>query len=68
MVKEGEFQPMTPAEILREEREMISLIQPRMPFLYVDSTVLLKYSLIAMLPDQKAFLLQQIDTLLDQEG
>lgn len=68
MVQEGSFQPLTPAEILREEREMIAGIQGEMPFLYVDSTVLMKYTIAAMLPDQKEFVLQQIDALLAQEG
>lgn len=68
MVKDGVFQPLTPEEILREERDMIAGIQAKMPFLYVDSTVLMKYTIAAMLPDQKEFVLQQIDTLLAQEG
>ena len=68
MVQEGSFQPLTPAEILREEREMIARIEGKMPFLYVDSTVLMKYTLIGMLPEQKDFMLQQIDALLAQEG
>ena len=68
MVKDGVFQPLTPEEILREERDMIAGIQAKMPFLYVDSTVLMKYTVAAMLPDQKEFVLQQIDTLLAQEG
>lgn len=64
MVADGEFQCLTPEEILREEQEMIALIQPRMPFLYVDSTVLNQYTIAAMLPDHKEAVLQQIDTLL----
>ena len=66
MVAEGEFQMLSPGEILREEREMISLIQPRMPFLYVDSTVLNRYTIAAMLPDNREAVLQKIDALLKE--
>ena len=67
MVKDGEFIPLTPLETLREEREMVSRIQLTMPCLYVDSTVLQKCSIIAMLPEQKDSMLQQMDTLIAQE-
>lgn len=66
MVEEGEFQPLTPMEILKEEREMVSLIRMKMPCLYVDSTVLLKYSIIAMLPQQQEDMLRQMDNLIAQ--
>ena len=64
MVMEGEFEPLTWEEILREEREMVANIHTRLPFLYVDSTVLGKYTIAAMLPEQKETVLEQIDKLL----
>ncbi len=64
MVQAGEFQPMTFEEILREERLMVANIQLREPCLYVDSTVLNKYTLAALLPGQKQSLLDQMDRLL----
>lgn len=67
MVEEGAFVPLTFEEILREEREMISQIDMKMPCLYVDSTVLNKYTIIGMLPDQKQSMLRQIDHLLEKE-
>jgi len=51
-------------EILREEREMVANIHTRLPFLYVDSTVLGKYTIAAMLPEQTETVLEQIDKLL----
>lgn len=67
MVQEGDFQPLTWEEILREERECISRIETGLPCLYVDSTVLGKYTIAAMLPDQRDVVLQQIDQLLSSE-
>lgn len=66
MVEEGEFQPMTFEEILAEEREMVSRLDMKMPMLYVDSTVLNKYTIIGMLPEQKKVVLQQMDILLER--
>ena len=66
MVAEGEFEPLSYEEILAEEREMLSRIQASMPMLYVDSTVLGKYTIIGMLPDQKNVMLQQMDYLLEK--
>jgi len=66
MVEEGEFEPLTFEEILREEREMVSRIDVKWPMLYVDSTVLNKYTIIGMLPDQKNAVLQQMDMLLEK--
>lgn len=65
MVKEGEFEPLTFEEILREEREMVANIQTKLPTLYVDSTVLNKYTILGMLPEQKDLMLHQMDTLLE---
>lgn len=66
MVAEGEFVPLTFEEILREEREMISRIDMKAPCLYVDSTVLNKYTILGMLPEQKAVILGQMDHLLEK--
>ena len=66
MVKEGEFEPLTFEEILREEREMVANIQTKMPTLYVDSTVLNKYTILGMLPEQKNLMLHQMDILLEK--
>ena len=65
MVEDGEFVPMTFEEILEEEREMVSRIDMKIPMLYVDSTVLNKYTIIGMLPEQKEVMLQQMDYLLE---
>lgn len=64
MVQDGEFKPLTFEEILAEEREMVSRIQVTLPTLYVDSTVLNKYTILGMLPLQKDNMLQQMDYLL----
>ena len=64
MVQEGEFVPLSFREILAEEREMVSRIQVDYPTLYVDSTVLNKYTILGMLPQQKDSMLQQMDHLL----
>lgn len=66
MVEEGEFLPLTFEEILAEEREMVSRLDMKMPMLYVDSTVLNKYTIIGMLPEQKKVMLQQMDLLLER--
>ena len=66
MVQAGEFTPMTYEEILHEERLMVENIHLPTLCLYVDSTVLGKYTLAAFLPDQKASLLEQMDKLLSQ--
>lgn len=68
MVEDGEFQPLTFEEILREEREMVSRIDMKLPCLYVDSTVLNKYTIIGMLPEKKQLMLQQMDILLEKEN
>ena len=68
MVREGEFQPLSWEEILREERQTIAGIHTALPCLYVDSTVLGKYTIAAMLPDQREPVLQQIDQLLAGEN
>lgn len=67
MVEEGAFLPLTPLETLREEREMVSRIQLPVPCLYVDSTVLQRCSIVAMLPNQKESMLRQMDQLIAEE-
>ena len=66
MVSDGEFEPLNYEEILAEEREMVSRIQVSLPMLYVDSTVLGKYTILGMLPIQKEAMLQQMDHLLEK--
>lgn len=66
MVNDGEFQPLSFEEILQEEREMVSRIDMKIPCLYVDSTVLNKYTIIGMLPEQKESMLRQMDILLEK--
>lgn len=66
MVADGEFEPLTFEEILEEEREMVANIHMRIPCLYVDSTVLNKYTILGMLPEQKDSMLQQMDHLLEK--
>lgn len=65
MIEEGQFAPLSYEEILSEEREMVSRIDAKLPMLYVDSTVLGKYTIIGMLPEQKEIMLKQMDTLLE---
>lgn len=65
MIEEGQFAPLSYEEILSEEREMVSRIDAKLPMLYVDSTVLGKYTIIGMLPEQKEVMLKQMDTLLE---
>lgn len=64
MVKTGVFDQMTPLEMLKEERHMISLIDFKEPCLYVDSTALQKYTLAAWLPRLKDNLLSSVDRLI----
>ena len=66
MVKDGEFDPLSYEEILREERLMVENIHLKQFCLYVDSTVLGKYTLAAFLPEQKQSLMEQMDQLLSQ--
>ena len=65
MIREGSFTPLRWEDILSEERQMIAQIKPKLPFLYVDSTVLGQYTIAAMLPDQQDTVLNQIDALLN---
>ena len=68
MTLRGEFQPLTPLEILREERGMVSRMEMRAPCRFIDSTVLQKYTLTASLPEGRASLLQMMDRLIAEEA
>lgn len=67
MVQQGEFEPLTPLEVLKEERDMISRMDLRAPCRFIDSTVLQKYTLAVMLPEGKQSLLTSIDSLVAME-
>lgn len=62
----GEFDAMTPREVLLEERRMLSLMEMKNSCLYTDSTVLNKYTILGELPDMKGKLLESIDKLLSE--
>lgn len=67
MVERGSFEPLSLLEILEEERSMIAMLELGSPCLYVDSTILHRYSLVAELPEQKASALAQIDRIIGGE-
>ena len=67
MVQNGTFDPLTPMEILKEEREMVSRLRMTKPCRFIDSTVLQKYTVSATLPMGKERLLRAIDQLMEQE-
>ncbi len=67
MAGNGEFEPLTPMEILLEEKEMISRLNMTKPCRYIDSTVLQKYTISATLPGGKKGLLMAIDKLINDE-
>lgn len=68
MVQNGQFDPLTPMETLMEEREMVSRLNMTRPCRFIDSTVLQKYTISAMLPAGKDGLLRAIDQVIRQEG
>ena len=61
--KRGHFDMMTPEEILLEERLMLQNLTVK-NCLFEDTTVLDKYTLTGMLPEQKQQLLHAMDYLL----
>lgn len=67
MTDSGRFSPMNYREILLEERSMIRRLEMRSPCLYVDSTALGKYTLMANLPYMKDWLLEQIEKILAED-
>ena len=68
MVQRGEFDPLTPLEILKEEREMVSRMEMLSHCHYIDSTVLQKYTLSVILPEGKSTLLRAMDRLIESEA
>ena len=64
----GEFHQMTPMDVLKEERLMLSLMDMKNPCLYTDSTVLNKYTILGQLPELKERMLAQIDRLIETGG
>ncbi len=63
----GTFDVMTPEEIIKEERLLIQNLTVT-DCLFEDTTVLDKYTIRGMLPEQKDVLLHAIDYLLSLEG
>ncbi|HBA63554.1 MAG TPA: radical SAM protein [Lachnospiraceae bacterium] len=63
MVKKGEFDPMTPEEILLEERLLLENLHVT-NCLYVDTTVLDVYTIQGNLPQEKQSLLTAVNNLL----
>lgn len=61
--KEGRFEEMTPAEILREERILLENLTVE-NCLFEDTTVLDQFTIVGMLPEKKGELLRAIDYLL----
>ena len=59
---------MTPMEVLKEERLMLSLMDMKNPCLYTESTVLNKYTILGQLPELKDTMLAQIDRLIASGG
>lgn len=58
------FQELTPREVLQEEREMFAHMDIQKTCLYVDSTVLNKYTIMGVLPDSRQAILDRMDYLL----
>lgn len=58
----GEFDPMTPLEVLREERQMLKDINTVTTF--ADTTILDKYSIMGIVPEQKQEMLNAMDQLI----
>ena len=66
MAKQGEFDPMTPWEMLQEEWIMLNNLNVKNCF-YMDTTALNKYTVQGILPQAKPALLEGIRQLLEQE-
>ena len=67
MVRNGEFSPLTPLETLKEERLMLEKTEMTGECLFIDSTVLKKYTLRTVLPYGKANILKAMDELIAAE-
>lgn len=63
MVEKGEFDPMTPEEILLEERILLENLTVE-NCMYVDTTVLDVYTIQGILPQQKTSLLTAVNNLI----
>ena len=66
MAKQGEFDPMTPWEMLQEEWIMLNNLNVKNCF-YMDTTALNKYTVQGILPQAKPAMLEGIRQLLEQE-
>ena len=66
MVKRGEFDPMTPWEMLQEEWIMLNNLNVTNCF-YMDTTALNKYTIQGILPQVKPAMLEGIRQLLERE-
>lgn len=66
MAQDGRFEQMTPLDVLKEERAMISMMEMEKECIYVDSTALNKYTISARLPSLKDSVLENIDRLIAQ--
>jgi radical SAM superfamily enzyme YgiQ (UPF0313 family) len=66
-IENGEFEPLTPLEILEEERRMMEKTEMERACRFIDSTVLKKYTLQTILPEGKAKLLAAMDQLIAVE-
>lgn len=65
MAEKGEFEEMTPFEILQEDYLMVKNLNPRSSFRYTDSTVLDQFTVRGDLPAQKQEVLKAMDYLMD---
>ncbi len=63
-VLQGEFEPMGYYEIALEERKMIEQLSLSSECLYVDSTLLKRYTVMSLLPKNKDGLLAQFDKVI----
>lgn len=66
MAKRGEFEPMTPWEMLQEEWIMLSNLNVKNCF-YMDTTALNKYTIQGILPQAKPAMLEGMQRLLELE-
>jgi radical SAM superfamily enzyme YgiQ (UPF0313 family) len=59
----GEFIELTPLEVLKEEREMLSNLELKDCF-FMDTTVLNEYTIMGYLPDAKSSMIEAMDRLI----
>jgi len=65
MAKRGDFDPMTPWEMLLEERMMLQNLELRDCF-YMDTTALNQFTIEGMLPQAKASMIEGMTQLLER--